>query len=90
MSAPDRARPASSSTVGAAPDVVGLDDHLDAVGCRCPTCAAAALIDALERSGLRGHGGAWFPVGTKWRAVAGRPVEAGGRGQRSRGRAGQR
>ena len=27
---------------------------------------------AVEQSGLRGHGGAWFPVGTKWRAVAGR------------------
>jgi len=30
------------------------------------------LIAALERSGLRGRGGASFPVGTKWRSVAGR------------------
>jgi NADH:ubiquinone oxidoreductase subunit F (NADH-binding) len=28
------------------------------------------LINELEASGLVGHGGAWFPVGTKWRAVA--------------------
>lgn len=28
------------------------------------------LVDALERSGLRGRGGASFPVGAKWRAVA--------------------
>lgn len=32
----------------------------------------AALIEALERSDLRGRGGASFPVGTKWRAVASR------------------
>ena len=35
------------------------------------------LIDAIERAGLVGRGGASFPVATKWRAVA----------QRSRGRA---
>ena len=28
------------------------------------------LLDALETSGLAGHGGAWFPVATKWRDVA--------------------
>jgi NADH:ubiquinone oxidoreductase subunit F (NADH-binding) len=28
------------------------------------------LIDAIERSDLRGKGGAAFPVATKWRAVA--------------------
>jgi NADH:ubiquinone oxidoreductase subunit F (NADH-binding) len=36
------------------------------------------LIVELEESGLTGHGGAWFPVATKWRAVLGdghrRPV----------------
>ena len=31
--------------------------------------AAATLLDELDISGLQGHGGAWFPVGTKWRAV---------------------
>ncbi len=34
------------------------------------------LIDVLDRSGLAGRGGASFPVGTKWRSVAGR---SGGR-----------
>ena len=36
------------------------------------------LIDELDASGLVGHGGAWFPVAAKWRAVTGasrrRPV----------------
>ncbi len=31
----------------------------------------AQVLDALEVSGLRGRGGASFPVATKWRAVAG-------------------
>ena len=30
------------------------------------------LIDALDQSDLRGRGGAGFPVGRKWRSVAGR------------------
>ncbi len=30
----------------------------------------AQLIDAIERSGLRGRGGSAFPAGRKWRAVA--------------------
>jgi len=32
----------------------------------------ADLIDTVERSGLLGRGGASFPVGVKWRSVAGR------------------
>jgi NADH:ubiquinone oxidoreductase subunit F (NADH-binding) len=32
--------------------------------------APGTLIDAIERSNLRGKGGAAFPVATKWRAVA--------------------
>ena len=28
------------------------------------------LIDEVDASGLVGHGGAWFPVAAKWRAVA--------------------
>jgi len=31
---------------------------------------AEKVLDALERSGLRGRGGAGFPTATKWRAVA--------------------
>lgn len=31
--------------------------------------SATSVLDQLDESGLRGHGGAWFPVGTKWRAV---------------------
>ena len=34
--------------------------------------ASGRLIDEVERSGLRGRGGAAFPVATKMRAVAGR------------------
>ena len=30
------------------------------------------LLEEIERSGLRGRGGAWFPTATKWRAVASR------------------
>ena len=56
---------------------VGLDAHLARWG-TLPVVAPEALLVAVEQSGLRGRGGAWFPVGTKWRAVAGgrraRPV----------------
>jgi len=58
-------------------DVIGLDAHLARWG-TLPDLSPKALLDAVDRSGLRGLGGAWFPVGTKWRAVAGsgrrRPV----------------
>ena len=54
----------------------GLRSHLDRWGELHPQ--PHRLIDELEASGLAGHGGAWFPVATKWRAVAGasrrRPV----------------
>ncbi len=33
------------------------------------------VIDTVERSGLRGRGGAGFPTGTKWRFCAGNPAE---------------
>jgi len=29
----------------------------------------SSFIDELDGSGLRGHGGGWFPVGVKWRSV---------------------
>jgi NADH:ubiquinone oxidoreductase subunit F (NADH-binding) len=60
---------------GGAPDP-GLRTHLDRWGELHPQ--PHRLIDELEASGLAGHGGAWFPVATKWRAVVGasrrRPV----------------
>ena len=49
--------------------VVDLDAHLDRWGA-LPATRSAGLLDAVDQSGLRGHGGAWFPVGTKWRSVA--------------------
>jgi NADH:ubiquinone oxidoreductase subunit F (NADH-binding) len=44
-----------------------LETHLErwgAVGHR------AGVLEELAESGLVGHGGAWFPVSTKWEAVA--------------------
>ena len=58
-----------------APDP-GLGMHLDRWGAL--RSQPRRLVDELEASGLAGHGGAWFPVAAKWRAVAGasrrRPV----------------
>ena len=54
----------------------GLATHLDRWGDL--RLRERRLVDELEASGLVGHGGAWFPVSTKWKAVAGasrrRPV----------------
>ncbi len=54
---------------------VGMDDqpgalatHLDRWG-PLPSWKGPSFIDELDRSGLRGHGGAWFPVATKWRSI---------------------
>ena len=35
------------------------------------------LLDVVERSGLRGHGGAWFPTHRKWRGVRRLALERG-------------
>ena len=51
--------------------VVTLDAHLARWGA-LPLVGSQQLLGTIDQSGLRGHGGAWFPVGTKWRAVAGR------------------
>jgi len=48
---------------------VGLDEHLARWGPVSFRHAGTSLIDDLEASGLAGHGGAWFPVGVKWRSV---------------------
>lgn len=45
-----------------------LDAHLAEFGPR-PATDPAALIEALDQSGLRGRGGADFPTVSKWRAV---------------------
>jgi NADH:ubiquinone oxidoreductase subunit F (NADH-binding) len=45
-------------------------DHVRRLGPLPP--AGPGLIETLERSGLRGRGGAAFPVGAKWRSVASR------------------
>jgi NADH:ubiquinone oxidoreductase subunit F (NADH-binding) len=47
---------------------VSLSEHLDQWG-TLPFWRKSSFIDELDRSGLRGHGGAWFPVGVKWRSV---------------------
>src|SRR5258706_3645180 len=46
----------------------GYADHVRRLG--QPTLAGRALIEALVRSGLTGRGGASFPAGLKWRALA--------------------
>ncbi len=45
-----------------------LAHHMEQWGA-LPYRRASHLVDEVDRSGLRGHGGAWFPVATKWRAV---------------------
>ena len=50
-----------------------LDDTPLALG-----ASGAALIDTLDRAGLRGRGGAGFPTARKWRAVADNGARAGG------------
>lgn len=45
-----------------------LQAHLAAFGPR-PVIDPAAMVGALDESGLRGRGGAEFPAGVKWRAV---------------------
>lgn len=49
---------------------VDHDQHLALWGpMRRPSLPS--FLPALEESGLRGHGGGWFPVGAKWKSVAG-------------------
>ena len=50
-------------------DVIRLEAHLARWGA-LPDLPAPSLLEAVDQSGLRGHGGAWFPVGTKWWSVA--------------------
>ncbi len=54
--------------VGSDGRAVSLDDHLAQWG-TIPRWEGPEFLDELDASGLRGHGGAWFPVGSKWRSV---------------------
>ncbi len=49
---------------------VGLGEHLERWGAMDLRWARQHLGSELEASGLRGHGGAGFPVAAKWRSVA--------------------
>jgi NADH:ubiquinone oxidoreductase subunit F (NADH-binding) len=59
----------------AAAGAESFGDHAARLGGLPRGRAAAAIIPTLEASGLLGRGGAGFPVGRKWRTVAG---QAGG------------
>jgi NADH:ubiquinone oxidoreductase subunit F (NADH-binding) len=54
--------------------VASLDDYVAHGGGRGLAAArklgAAAVIDEVDASGLRGRGGAGFPTGQKWRTIA--------------------
>jgi len=56
-------------TAAAAGKMPALLDRQDA----CPTIAPSDLIETIEKSGLRGRGGAGFPSGQKWRVVSQQP-----------------
>jgi NADH:ubiquinone oxidoreductase subunit F (NADH-binding) len=69
----------SDALLAGPPAVQGIErlaEHQQRLGALPPP--SSALIDAIERSALRGKGGAGFPVATKWRTVmsqrAGTPV----------------
>jgi len=51
---------------------VGLGEHLARWGSLDLGRLRGGLVDELEAGGLVGHGGAWFPVATKWRSVGAR------------------
>jgi NADH:ubiquinone oxidoreductase subunit F (NADH-binding) len=55
--------------ISLAPGAEGLAAHRQRLG-PLPTLPSGELIAELEASGLLGRGGAGFPVGRKWRAVA--------------------
>jgi NADH-quinone oxidoreductase subunit F len=57
--------------------VATIDDYLERGGgagiARAVELGPRRVIDELDRSGLRGRGGAGFPTGRKWRSVADAP-----------------
>jgi NADH:ubiquinone oxidoreductase subunit F (NADH-binding) len=54
--------------------IASMDDYLQRGGgagiARAVELGPRAVLDELDRSGLRGRGGAGFPTGRKWRTVA--------------------
>ena len=65
--------PAPSAPPGRAAARAGpesLDAHLARLGPLPPAGPSDRVVAALEASGLLGRGGAGFPVGRKWRAMA--------------------
>ena len=79
MRSPVAARPAPAPEATAFPRLlaglhtdaapVGVEEHLARWGPAPVQSAAADLVDQLSASGVAGHGGAWFPVATKWRSI---------------------
>jgi NADH-quinone oxidoreductase subunit F len=63
--------------------VTELEQHLAAGGgaglARALELDGPAIIDELDRAGLRGRGGAGFPTARKWRGVCETAATAGGR-----------
>ncbi|MGH8950646.1 MAG: NADH-ubiquinone oxidoreductase-F iron-sulfur binding region domain-containing protein [Acidimicrobiia bacterium] len=61
------------------PPFASLGDYIGAGGGAClrriESSTPAQIVDELERSGLRGRGGAGFPTALKWRSI----VNGGGR-----------
>ncbi len=71
---------AAGATVAPLPDVIDLDAYRDTGGyrvyevCRSGRRTAESIISELEKSSLRGLGGAGFPAGRKWRIVRDMPA----------------
>lgn len=68
MSAPIDLDTGATRLLPARPVPEDLNAHLAEFGQR-PLHGSTAMIDALDRSGLRGRGGADFPTAVKWKAV---------------------
>jgi NADH:ubiquinone oxidoreductase subunit F (NADH-binding) len=72
ITSPHSTRLLSGPPLDAGPEP--LDAHVARLGALPDRARARDLIDELEASGLLGRGGAGFPVGRKWRAMADRPA----------------
>ena len=71
---PPAGLPRLLAALGPDPSPVDLSGHLGRWGLPPLRSGhrAAELTKELERAGLRGRGGAWFPTAVKWRAVSAR------------------